>query len=82
MHGRRRMQIWCAVLAVQGIGHGRRQKLSIVDVGEAESYSRAPCMVHQSARRNRVGMNITGSSKDESIIDLTSIGTPDSDREE
>jgi hypothetical protein len=42
-------------------------------------------MVHQSGLRNRVVVDIAGSSQDGSIIYLTSIGTakvPDSDEEE
>jgi hypothetical protein len=59
--------------------------LAAVDVGEAESHSPAPRMVHQSGRRNRVVVDVAGSSQDGSIIDLTSTGTvrvPGSDEEE
>jgi hypothetical protein len=55
------------------------------DVGEAESHSPAPRMAHQSGRRNRIVVNVGGSSPDGSIIDLTSTGTvrvPSSDEEE
>jgi hypothetical protein len=59
--------------------------LAAVDVGEAESHSPAPRMVHPWRRRNRVVVDVAGSSQDESIIDLTSTGTvrvPGSDEEE
>ena len=49
--------------------------LAVVDVGEAESHSPAPRMVHQSGRRNRIVVDVTGSSQDGSITDLTFTGT-------
>ena len=59
--------------------------LAAMDVGEAESNSPTPCMVHQSLRRNRVMAHVTGSFEDGIIIDLTFTGiikVPGSDEEE
>ena len=59
--------------------------LGAVDVGEEESHSLALCMVQQSGRRNRIVVDVDGSSQDGSIIDLTSSGNqrvPSSDKEE
>jgi hypothetical protein len=59
--------------------------LAAVDVGEAESHSSAPRMAHQSGHRNRIMVDVHGSSQDGSVIDPTSTGTvrvPGSDEEE
>ena len=53
----------------------RAQEAAAVDVIEVESHSPAPHMMQQSGRRNRVVVDVAGSSQDGSIIDLTSIST-------
>ena len=49
--------------------------LAALDVREADSHSPAPHMAHQSGHRNRIVVDVGGSSPDGSVIDLTSTGT-------
>ena len=46
-----------------------------MDIDKAESHSRPPHMAHQSGCRNRIVVDVAGSSEDRSVIDLTSTGT-------
>ena len=53
-------------------GAGAAAALVAVDVDKVESHSPVPRMAHQSGRRNRIMVDVGGSSPDGSIIDLTS----------
>ncbi|KAE8785761.1 Peptidyl-prolyl cis-trans isomerase CYP40 [Hordeum vulgare] len=50
------------------------EALAATDVGDAESHSPAPRMLHECGRRNRVMVDV-GSSQEGSVCDLTSTGT-------